>query len=111
MAYYDNSGETCESEPALTESGDDFVMIDITSLTETINDVKIYPNPTEGKFFVQADDIKDISVYNLVGQEIMSSVVENDNCTIDLSNFDEGIYFVKINTSNNSLTKRLILAY
>lgn len=111
MAYYDNSGETCESEPALTEYGDDFVMIDITSLADMMNDVKIYPNPTEGKFYVQADNIKEISVYNLVGQEIISYIVDNDNCTIDLSNFDEGIYFVKINTSNNSLTKRLILAY
>ena len=34
--------------------------------------ISIYPNPTSGKFFIEAQEIQQIEVYNLFGQRILT---------------------------------------
>ncbi len=110
-AYCENNGESCESAAALTENGDDFVFVEVTSLKENVNEIRIYPNPTNGNVFVEAEQIYNINVYNIVGQDVISEEVNDDTCCIDMSEFKEGVYFVKIDTKNGVVTKRLILTY
>lgn len=110
-AVHEMDGEPCESEAALTESGEDYVFIEVTSLNEIDEKVRIYPNPTNGNVFIEMENIKTVTVYDIIGQELITEYVDNDNCNIDMSVFEDGIYFVKIHTEYGSLTRKLILAH
>lgn len=88
----------------------------ITGLNEKelSNFFKVVPNPSNGVFTLVSTLSNlnyDISVVNMLGQEIMSKkniagAAVND---INLSNFNNGVYFVNISTGGNTITKKLVL--
>jgi len=60
------------------------------------NNFKLYPNPTQGKLQIHTNqEIILVEVYNLVGQKVLETKTE-----INLTNFESGIYFIKIKDSN-----------
>ena len=73
------------------------------------NNIHIYPNPSTGIVNVENVAGSTILVYNVLG-EVVSSIANADQFNaIDLSNFDNGTYIVKILSNNNVYTKKLIL--
>lgn len=82
------------------------------------NTVYIYPNPSlNGIINIQFNTTNDkktiISIINLIGQEIYNRPYEvkigNPILTIDLKDNENGIYFLKIQNNNSSLTRKIIL--
>lgn len=71
------------------------------------NSVKIYPNPTSGITQVELEntEFEKITVFNSLG----TLVLESKNNTIDLSNFNSGIYYLEVTTnSGQKLLNKLI---
>jgi hypothetical protein len=65
--------------------------------------IVLYPNPTSGEFSVLnniKEIIKNISIYNVLGEYVTDK--------LDLSTFSDGMYFVKINTENCQLIKKIV---
>ena len=87
-------------------------------LTTGINKVQntslsIYPNPSNGKYFVNISDAKDVSkltieVTNLLGESIYKSLILNPKSELDLSNQANGVYFVRIIGGEQSLNKKIV---
>jgi len=50
-----------------------------------------------------------VNVIDVQGRQIMRSTVDSEETTIDLSNFQKGIYFVKVTNGNKQTTKKIIL--
>jgi hypothetical protein len=80
----------------------------------TINtDVKIYPNPSSGKFYLHLPvSVKDFSVeiVDMVGNEVWAAKKSNSaRNVIDLSGKAKGIYFLKIETKEFKMVKKLSL--
>lgn len=75
--------------------------------------ISIYPNPTQGLVnlkFDQSDEINTIKIYNLLGESIMQvDLTDENNCTIDLSEFPKGIYIVQISNSESNWVRKIIL--
>ena len=108
------SGAGCESEPS-----DSYYFI-YTGLIEFKEDqkVNIYPNPYDEQFTLDytLSSRSDVHVYlyNSFGQ--MLSVIEEDNSKlagnyrllIDASRYNTGIYYLKIETNDYSVIRRLI---
>jgi plastocyanin len=72
----------------------------------------LYPNPTNGVFNVNLNssvDVSKIEVYNLLGEVVYNTNVVTAKTTIDLSNNERGIYFVKIFVNEAVLTKKIVL--
>lgn len=93
---------------------DDFV-INGTLSTENfeLNNVTVYPNPSNGIFNIALGNIEPsaIAVYDVTGKIIWSKAALQNATTetsIDLSNAQTGIYFVKITADNQSIVKRII---
>jgi len=63
-------------------------------LVETDN--KIYPNPTTGLLNVEVEDGLTIDIYNVLGEIILTT----KNSRIDISTYQDGIYFVLIKDDN-----------
>jgi hypothetical protein len=65
----------------------------------------IYPNPTTGLINIKIDNTKKIEIINQLGQVVFTG---NDNVYIDISRYNEGIYFVKITTDYETITAKII---
>jgi len=63
------------------------------------NEVKIYPNPGKGYFTFKSDYTPGsrIQVYNLTGMLVYASEVTSENQNLDLLNFEEGCYVLRVN--------------
>ena len=71
----------------------------------------VYPNPVNDNLYLEVDDdIKEVSVYNITGMMVYNEQFTNYNerLTIDLSNFDNGIYFVKIKSDSGEILKKIV---
>lgn len=109
-----------DKSPSVT-GGQDCVWIDdvifpatfvVTDVEETISEKTnlLYPNPNNGSFTISlADDDADISVYNAMGQRLMTRHHASGYQQIDLSHAAAGVYFVKIQSADNVTTERVII--
>ena len=69
--------------------------------------VSIYPNPTNGHVTIEAEDFKNITITNMLGQVIYDNKAEGDTFEYDFCEFGAGIYFLKIETVNGVVTRRV----
>ena len=84
----------------------------ISNILEIENNLQIYPNPTNGIITIIGEKIKNISIYNILGNQL-SKVEKNNFITnsrnIDLSNLARGIYTIQIEQNNKILNYQIIL--
>jgi len=73
----------------------------------------IFPNPAEDQLFIQFDQVIgsiDINLFNQVGQMVLSQKANNrDLEVLDVSEFSNGIYTLKINTEFGTLSKKVVI--
>jgi len=70
--------------------------------------VKIYPNPSEGIFNIEGNNIKRVEVFNAFGQSVYSKESENDFMKIDLTNRATGVYLIRIITDNGIQSHQVV---
>jgi hypothetical protein len=68
----------------------------------------IYPNPTTGMLNVAADGNYSITLLNAAGQ-IVKEVTMQNAVTIDLSQLEKGIYFMKAADGNNLVFRKIVV--
>jgi len=69
--------------------------------------VTIYPNPTNALIIIKLDNaiqIENIKTFDLIGKQLNKT----RNNIVDLSNFQSGLYFIKMKTNLGTLTKKVI---
>lgn len=77
--------------------------------TATENDLKIYPNPSSGKFIVFGlQSPVEIQVFNSIGQIVYNKTVNQKQETVNLSEAN-GIYFCRINNGAFTKTQKIII--
>ncbi|WP_298900340.1 fibronectin type III domain-containing protein [uncultured Psychroserpens sp.] len=68
-----------------------------------------YPNPVKETLFLQAqNNIQKVSVYNMLGQEVLHNTPNSLEENLDLSALQTGTYFVKVTIDNATETVRII---
>lgn len=73
------------------------------------NKAVIYPNPTKGMVKVNTEDeILEIEVLNIQGQVVKSIIGESTFESIDISELNDGIYFLKIKTDKRIFTQKVM---
>jgi hypothetical protein len=73
--------------------------------------VEIYPNPASDVMFVNLISFEQQTQYQIVdqiGATIATGTMLSNNESIDLSTFSDGVYFIKIVNSKQTLVKRFI---
>ncbi|MCK4663978.1 MAG: SBBP repeat-containing protein [Bacteroidales bacterium] len=97
-------------------------LVSLTVLTsietiQNIDDIKIYPNPTNGIFTIEGKDIQSIEITNINGQTIRQYSIDNlsadrqDNKSsiVNLKGQPKGIYFVKIWNNDFITIKKIVV--
>ena len=77
--------------------------LDEASLAEQEVALSIYPNPVNDKLYIETEtEIKEVVVYDVYGR------VQNLRNSIDVTDLNSGVYFVKVVTENGETVKRVI---
>jgi len=70
---------------------------------------KIYPNPIKGNTLnADVKSTTSYQIYDILGKKILNGTVTTNNKKINVSSLKKGIYILKLETSNGSITKKLI---
>ncbi len=111
--YLSDENEECESDFAasLLYPERDYVVVDDCwkTLENLKNILSIYPNPTDGKLVVKAANMRKVSVFNALGQCVISLALEADEFHLDLSDCQRGVYLLCVVTENGAMNKRIVL--
>jgi hypothetical protein len=87
------SGEGIEAPPSPPEGGD----------------VRVYPNPTRGELIIEMGDmgygICDIEIFDIMGKKVSHLTISHP---ISISHLPAGMYFLRIQTENGMITKKII---
>ncbi len=88
---------------------------DVTSINENMKSdfqLNMYPNPASE--FVRFNLGKNtnsfrISLFNSLGQELLSTTVRGNSSSLDVNQYDRGLYIILLEADNKHYSSRLIL--
>ncbi len=100
----DVTGASLSDATNLELTFDSTLSIDNFSLEATL---KIYPNPTKGILNVtlSGDRINKLTLMDMAGKIVMKA---QHSSQLDLSNLQQGVYLIKVDTDSGSAVKRVI---
>ena len=91
--------------PVTKEIMQSFKATDALSLDDnSINQVKLYPNPANSFFKLSNIEIADISIVDVMGKTVLTQKNVSTDSTINIADLNSGIYFVTIHSNDNSQT-------
>ena len=80
-----------------------------SSIDENSISVELYPNPTDGKFMIECNEMVTVEIFNMVGQLVETIETSANAMTIDASAWTPGVYNVRITTENTgTIVKQII---
>ena len=98
-AVYDDNCEASSAPLSVTPIPD--------GVQEHGKEAKVYPNPAKNMLHVEDFGLTQVEVFNIMGQSVLSL---NENFeTVDISHLQNGIYFIRIKTTEEEKTVKLVI--
>jgi hypothetical protein len=91
------------------------VLMDLVAINNiNSSDFRLYPNPTEGKFYLETinsgTEPIELQILDLTGRIVYErQPLISERFEIDLSNQQKGMYFLRIKTEKENYTQKLII--
>ena len=82
--------------------------LSVINFEDLKNTIRVFPNPTSNVVNIETNgsfEIKEMVLYNVLGERIR---LKTTNKLIDLTNLNTGIYLLRIKTSNETITKKIV---
>lgn len=75
------------------------------------NKIKIFPNPAKNKLIIEFENSKigKLILLNVFGQEIYNQKISSDKTEIRLLDFNEGIYFLSLQTEEGIFREKIFI--
>ncbi len=87
----------------------DNLTVDFTDVAEhTTNIVSIYPNPTNGVLNINTSNNSLIKLFNINGKLINTTIAQSSVTIFDLSNLENGIYFIQVENNGIITTQKVV---
>ena len=74
-------------------------------INENNESIAVYPNPTTDNVNILAPGINHVTVMNAIGQMIYESNADGNMATLDMSQYQTGVYMVRVTTENGQIVK------
>ena len=80
------------------------------AIDELSSSLRLYPNPVNDKLYIETEiEIEEVVVYDVYGRlQVTETPSHQENTTIDVSEFNAGVYFMMIKTNDGVVTKRFV---
>ncbi len=87
--------------------------VGLNEIEKSENDMKVFPNPSEGNFKLRIDNFEfekqlSVIVFDLSGRKILEQNVSSPSTELNLTANENGIYFLKMEGSISSATKKIV---
>ena len=112
-AVYESEEDYCESDFAFdADEMYDYVCVLITDTDDPLAlTTNLYPNPARDQVTISSSEvINRITIINYVGQLVEDSEMNQHKTILNTSNYESGVYVVRIETENGVVTKRFAIA-
>jgi len=76
---------------------------------ELLTNLEIYPNPANNNLNIKIDVMSNYSIYSFNGQLLNSGKLQQGKNTLDVSELNQGIYFIKIHSNSFKTVQKLII--
>ena len=97
----------CESTPAWASDGNDYVYIEVTSVSENGEEgLNVYPNPANTLMSVEAEGLQQVTIHNVMGQVVLRQQCSEDGVVVNTSSLATGVYTISVKTAQGTMTKR-----
>lgn len=74
-----------------------------------LENFKMYPNPVTNRLNVNANTtIKSMTIFNILGAAVKSSIIQDSKASINVSDLNTGIYIVKFKINGQVTTQKFI---
>ena len=92
-------------------------ILEFQDLTSSINspysqnEISIWPNPANSYVNINIsgqNSNNDISILDSKGLLVFKKTVSSNNVQLNISNFQQGLYFIRVNTGSNRIIKKLV---
>jgi hypothetical protein len=79
-----------------------FTCVGINQIGASLSGLNVYPNPNNGEFTIELNNglNKTVQVFDISGREVSFQTSSNDKMGVNLSNYANGIYYVKVKSDN-----------
>lgn len=77
------------------------------AVPEYSKEAKVYPNPAKNMLHVEGAGLVQMEVFNIMGQSVL--YVDENFKSINISNLQNGVYFVRLKTNNGEKTVKLVI--
>ena len=95
---------------------DDFSFLDNATLSTVKNKAIVgfatYPNPVSNGILTissASDSLKNLTIFNLLGKQVLSSSFSGIKSNVDVSSISAGIYILKVTEDGKTATKKLVI--
>ena len=112
MWLYDKNGNNAVGSDCVWIDDITFPRTCIITNVEEVTEQKVtvlYPNPTTGSFTIELVEESNISIYNMLGQQIMQLGKVSGLQHFDMGNAPKGLYFIQIQNGNQTEVKKIIV--
>lgn len=72
------------------------------------SNLNVFPNPVKNQMTVSAKGMRNIKVYDIIGQEVMNVSVKEDEIILDTEDLTNGVYLISVETANGLASKKFI---
>ena len=87
---------------------EDYIVVEVTKIDENgVKGMMVYPNPAKDMLNITAENMRRITISNVLGQIVYDREVNSDNEIINMSQYEAGIYMVRITTETGSVVRKV----
>jgi Leucine-rich repeat (LRR) protein len=105
VRHYDCTGQDKLYVDNFEVSYEEFALSNKKTITQKVS---IYPNPTKHSINVSLKEKSNYTLININGKAIKTGTLTPQQNNIDISKAANGLYFLTLETKNNSITKKII---
>ena len=114
IAYY--QGIDCLSAPATSKYNANEYYVKFYYSEDgiedlTIDQVAIYPNPADNQITIEAANIENVTIFNMMGQKVYESAVNTNNVVLNMSDFNAGMYMINVKTAEYETSQRISVVH
>jgi hypothetical protein len=84
-----------------------FSTLSVNEISLMDNFVSVYPNPVSDIINIKTNlEIVKVELFDILGKQVLNAEVTNQ---LKINQFKAGVYFLKVHTANNSITRKIII--
>lgn len=78
---------------------------------QPLDRLTVYPNPVSGTLFIKGLPIREVSVFNVMGQRVLNETCRGEAISLDLASLAAGVYMLQVVDDAMQMHSQRILVY